>query len=294
MATNILFKNYTCSTRKEFLQKIYDTLASDPNWTVIHEEGGYDTSSPADGDYFVVECDAGWADDGSVHQQLLFCANDNSTTTKTFGGSAGNKWTILDDSISVIYSPDGGWNGTTKEFSDNAGSLVEKQIDWDPSTTATPGLTMSAATTANAIMWWGIEASTQVGGFAGELDTTDSDVEDPRPCAVFWGYGHLSPSTSYSWAHVSNVAGYTPNQDRDGWYSAVSDSSGTRIDTYGQAKQSGAWVQWPLPVYSVSPARMAGTFGIIKRISTSVAAGDENADHTRVVLNGITFPWSGS
>ena len=74
MAYNV-DKNYSCSTRKAFLLRLYNLIAAgDANWSIIHEEGGYDSGAPADQDYFVLECDTAWGDGSGIKQQILFCA----------------------------------------------------------------------------------------------------------------------------------------------------------------------------------------------------------------------------
>lgn len=288
---NTYEKHYTCTTRKEVLQRVYDHLVAYPtNWTVIHEEGGYSSSTPADQDYFVIECNTPWGD-ADVHQQLLLCARDAASSTATFGGSAGTKWTISDDSFSFVYSPDGGWSSTSKDFADRVGSLAEKQVDWDNSTSATPGFDVSIVTTPTEFLLFGLEASTTaIGLFAGTITSVDSSVVDARPCAIYWGIVSLG-AANYTWSATTLPAGYVPNDSRSGWLTATTEASGTRIDTYGASKNGGAYVELPLPVYSVSVAKYAGTFQSLRRVSTALANGDVSSAGDRVAYAGVTFPW---
>lgn len=287
---NGYIKHYTCNTRKEVLQKIYDYLvAGDDNWEVVYEYGGYDTSTPADADFFVIGAKTAWGDGSGLKQQLLLCANDNTTTTKTFGGSANNKWTIADDSFSFIYSPDGGWDDTNKDFSAVTTSLTEIQKDFDAVNTATPGYDLCVMTTVDEFMFTAIETTSPIGLFAGAITSLDDSANDPRPCALFWGNLTLSSATNNNWG--ATLAGNVPNAARDGWYTATSESSAAKLDSYGTTKIDGTYVEMPLPIYSVSSPKFAGVFKSLRRVSTARANGDVSSAGDRIAFGGITFPW---
>jgi len=294
MATNLLFKRYAGATdRKTVLQKIYDALAvtGDTNASVIDEIGGYHTNSPTDADYFVVEFTAPWAD-ADVHQQFVIAAND-TTGSLTFGGAAGNKWTIPAKTITIVYSPDGGWNTTSKDFADRVGSLTETQRNYSRTTTVAPGYDISAATAPGAFVLWGLEATFPVAMFVGIIESTDTNVADARPCVMFWGLLSLNNQAPNSWANraAGSIAGVTPDTVRGAWYTCSTEATGL-LDTCGQQKNSGAWVEDRLPIYSVSSLKFVGTFGILKRISTALANGDVKSDSSRCAWAGVSFPWS--
>ena len=294
MAYNIE-KNYICTTRKQFLQKVYDFLAAgDSNWSIIHEEGGYDSGAPADGDYFVIECDTPWAD-AAVNQQLLFCARDAATGTSTFGGVGGADWTILDDSISFIYSPDGGWNVGTKNFSSRVGSLAEKQIDWDASTIATPGITGSFISAPDAFIIQMTSQGNKLAMYAGAITSLDTAVDDPRPCHFFWGRNDLNRTQTQGWGYYLtgvNAQGFVPNAARNAWeYSYVSYEYNTDIDLNPMTKNGNKWVELPMLVYDADAGRVAGVMEHTRRVAVSLTYCMESNDGTRISYDGISFPW---
>jgi hypothetical protein len=293
MAYNVT-KNYVCSTRKEFLQKIYDVLnAGDANWSIIHEEGGYDSGSPSDGDYFVIECTTDW-DDAAVAQQLVLCANDGSSHL-TFGGVGGADWPVEDDDWSFVYSPDGGWNASTKNFSDRVGSLTEKNIMWGPSSSSIPGIVGSFVSAPDAFIIHMTCDSNILLLYAGKITSLDSAADDPRPCHFFWGRGDLSRGNAQCWGYylaTTSCQGFVPNAARDDWeYSFVTYEYYEALDTHTMTKNGSKWVELPMVVYDSSTLRVAGAIEHVRRVATSLTYGMESNDGTRVAYDGISLPW---
>jgi hypothetical protein len=293
MAYNVE-KDYICTTRKQFLQKVYDVIsAGDANWEIIHEEGGYDSGAPSDQDYFVLQCKTAWADDGVTKQQILMCARDAASGSGTFGGAGGVDWTITDDSFSFIYSPDGGWNVTTKNFSDRAGSLTEHQIDYCPSTSSTPGIVASIVTAPDAIMLFGLFGTAYCAMYAGAITSLDSAADDPRPCHMFWGLGQLN-DTSLFWGYDSantSCQGFVPNAARTAWSYAHTNLLGEHISTRQRTKNGNKWAELPMLVYDSSNTSVAGVLTHVRRTSQNLTAGSSSSDGTRISSYGISFPW---
>lgn len=291
MASNILFKFFGCTTRKEVIQKVYDVLiAGDTNWEVVHEEGGYSSSTPADQDYIVIG--AKTAHPGTAYKmQILLCARDAASGTATFGGASGTKWTIQDDSFAILVSRDGGWNATSKDFADNPGSLPEKQIDFAGSTSATPGYSVSCGTTEDEFTLTGQEAGVVFSLTVGMLVKFTTGGTQRR-IAAFFGVLTLNGSTSNSWANTSSPAGWAPNADDDGWVNAVTDVTGLRIDTYGIDGETGEYVERYLEVYRLTVGGTYGRFRSLYRVASTLVTRDTFNSQTRIVSNGVSFPWS--
>jgi|GEM_PF-5760556 len=290
MASEILFKYYACNTRKEVLQKVYDTIIADStNWEVIHEEGGYDSSSPADQDYIVLE--ATTPHPGTeYHMQILLCARDAISASATFGGSAGTKWTILDDSFAMIVSRDGGWNSTSKDFSDNPGTLPERQQNFPGSASATPGYSVSCGTTADEFWIKGQETSIVFCLAVGMLQRY-ATTGTQRRIAAFFGLLNLSGNTSESWSNTTTPVGAVPNADDDGWNSAVTDVTALRIDTYPADSESGEYIERYLEVFRIPTGGCYGRWKSLMRVGTSVAGRSTFNSATRMVSSGVSFPW---
>lgn len=293
MAYNV-DKNYSCSTRKAFLLRLYNLIAAgDANWSIIHEEGGYDSGAPADQDYFVLECDTAWGDGSGIKQQILFCARDATIGSATFGGAAGTKWTITDDSWSFVYSPDGGWNAGTKEFSDRVGSLVEKQVDYCSSTSATPALIGSIMTAPEALLLLVSVAGTWLALHVGALDSLDGAVVDARPGCLFWG--QCDPADAGNkWGYDADdatAAGYVPNAARDGWDTACTMARVTLLDLRQTSKVGNAYVELPLLVFDSTTLRVAGYMKDVRFVSYNLTSGTEATDGTRISRSTFTFPW---
>jgi len=291
MAANILFKFYSCTTRKEVIQKVYGTiLAGDPHWEIVHEEGGYSAGTPADQDYIVIG--AKTAHPGTSYKmQILLCARDASSGTATFGGASGTKWTIQDDSFSVVVSRDGGWNATSKDFADNPSSLPEKQIDFVGSTSATPGYSISCGITEDEFTLTGAEAGTVISLTVGMLQKYPSGGTQRR-IAAFFGVLTLNGSTSNSWSSTTSNAGWVPNPDDDGWLAAVTDVSGLRIDTYPTDSETGEYIERYLEVFRLPSGGCYGRWRSLMRVSSALATRDTFNSSTRIVSNGVSFPWS--
>lgn len=282
-------KHFGVSTRKGVLGQVYDSVAAGSNWTIADEIGGYDSGAQADGDCFVIECAGPWAD-ADVHQQILFAAND-STSAKTFGGSGGTKWTVAAKSIAVIYAPHGGWSVANKDFSNVVGTLPEIQRVLTNSTSATPGYDLNLVLTVDEFMLFGQEAGVNVGLFAGQILSQDTSANDPRPCAIIIGLLTLTAATAGGWASVAASAAAVPNVAGTGWMTACTESNGAKIDTYSATKIAGAYVELPLGVYAISVPKFAGTFKSMRRVSTTLSAGDISAAGDRIAYAGVTFPW---
>lgn len=291
MASNVLFKFYGCTTRKEVVQKVYDTVyAGDPNWEIVHEEGGYSSSSPADQDYIVIG--AKTAHPGTAYKmQILLCARDNATGTATFGGSAGTKWTILDDSFAIVVSRDGGWNATSKDFADNPSSLPEKQVDFAGSSSATPGYSVSCGTSEDEFTLTGQEAGTVFSLTVGMLVKFVAGGTQRR-IAAFFGAMILNGSGTNSWSNTSSPCGWAPNADDDGWVNAVTDVSGLRIDTYATDGETGEYIERYLEVFRLTVGGTYGRFRSLYRVSSALVTRDTFNSQTRIVSNGVSFPWS--
>jgi len=290
MSTNILFKFYSCTTRKEVLQKIYDTLtAGDPNWEIVHEEGGYSAGTPADQDYIVIGAKA--AHPGTAYRmQILLCARDTATGTATFGGASGTKWTILDDSFSVVVSRDGGWNATSKDFADNPGTLPEKQIDFAGSSSATPGYSISCGTTEDELTLTGAEAGTVISLTVG-VPQAYSSSGTQRRIVAFFGFLSLTGNASNSWANTSSPCGWVPSADDDAWVSAVTGIIGLRIDTYPTDSETGEYIERYLEIYRLPSGGCYGRFRSLMRVASTLATRDTFNVNTRIVSNGVSFPW---